>query len=475
MKTFSRVALVSVALLGAASAHASDRVRAAQEMLQALGYTTNVDGDFGASTQSATRRFQRANGLSVNGALDSATVAKLQELSGLSGSTSSSTTVTTSANTGSVATMQRQLSTMGYYSGAIDGQAGGATAAGIKEFQADYGYEVTGVLSAEGRARLASEYAVLESTGNDAVAIAASEPTIVSTRTSFDEAEYVEDTSFTEETVAVAPKRSEFLANAQKQLTAIGFDTGGSDGLDGPRTRSAIKAYQKSLGLEQVGRLGPKTRAALKRDYAEYEKTGRRSNTRRASSEDAAAWEAEQELAEESAAPAGPRVPFWSRFKGTSSFEVTTGASFGGDDLLLSIDGNSGFYGSVGWQYIGTKGHGFKLNLGYHEDTDTGNNRSAVSKGIPLDIMYVRKWKRFHFNAGVTTHFDKRVRENINGVRQRFEADTAVGFAAEADYDLGIENLAIGARVQALEYDFGTGNDDVSASGGSIFLRGRWK
>ena len=130
MKTFSRVALVSMALLGTVSVQASDRVRAAQEMLQALGYTTNVDGSFGEGTQSATRRFQRANGLSVNGALDSQTVAKLRELSGMSVSTSAS-----ASSTSSTTTIQRQLSTLGYYTGAIDGNEGGATTAAIEEFQ----------------------------------------------------------------------------------------------------------------------------------------------------------------------------------------------------------------------------------------------------------------------------------------------------------------------------------------------------
>lgn len=457
MKTFSRIALVSVALVGASTANASERVRAAQEMLKALGYSTSVDGDFGEGTQSATRRFQRANGLRVSGALDSSTISKLREMSGIEGgSVTTSTTVTTSStstNSASTRQLQRQLALLGYYNGPVDGQRGTATTTAIKEFQGDYGYQITGELDAQGRALVASEYAKMTD--------ASSVPTEVLTS---DVADVVET-----ETIAAVPaaRPSAFLQKSQRQLTELGFNTGGADGLDGPRTRSAIKAYQRSLGLEQVGRLGPKTRAALKRDYAEYQATGKRPNRGNGD-----AFEPEET---NTAEPAGPRVPFWKRFNGTSSVEVTTGLGFGGDELRFDIDGNTGSYATVGWQYIGKKNHGIKLSLGYAEDNESGNDRSAVFKRMPLDIMYVRKWQRYHFNAGVTTHLRTRYRENVNGARLRSSAGTSLGLAVEADYDLKFENLAVGVRGQIIEYDFDGISDDISGSGASIFLRGRWK
>jgi lytic murein transglycosylase len=39
----------------------------------------------------------------------------------------------------------------------------------------------------------------------------------------------------------------------QRRLTARGFDTEGSDGVIGPRTRAAIAAYERSLGLPETG------------------------------------------------------------------------------------------------------------------------------------------------------------------------------------------------------------------------------
>jgi peptidoglycan hydrolase-like protein with peptidoglycan-binding domain len=39
----------------------------------------------------------------------------------------------------------------------------------------------------------------------------------------------------------------------QRLLTALGFDTEGSDGVIGAKTKAAISAYQASLGLPVTG------------------------------------------------------------------------------------------------------------------------------------------------------------------------------------------------------------------------------
>lgn len=50
---------------------------------------------------------------------------------------------------------------------------------------------------------------------------------------------------------------------AQEALRANGFDPGPIDGVMGARTRDAVRAFQRSMGLVQDGILGPKTRQAL--------------------------------------------------------------------------------------------------------------------------------------------------------------------------------------------------------------------
>jgi uncharacterized protein (TIGR02594 family) len=49
----------------------------------------------------------------------------------------------------------------------------------------------------------------------------------------------------------------------QKRLKALKFDPGPLDGAPGPRTNSAIRAFQQSKGLAVDGIVGPKTIAAL--------------------------------------------------------------------------------------------------------------------------------------------------------------------------------------------------------------------
>ena len=49
----------------------------------------------------------------------------------------------------------------------------------------------------------------------------------------------------------------------QQVLKENGHDPGPIDGVNGPRTVSALKAYQKAQGLEATGRLDDATRARL--------------------------------------------------------------------------------------------------------------------------------------------------------------------------------------------------------------------
>lgn len=49
----------------------------------------------------------------------------------------------------------------------------------------------------------------------------------------------------------------------QKALAASGFDLGKADGLFGPKTESALKAFQEKSGLGMDGIAGPNTLKAL--------------------------------------------------------------------------------------------------------------------------------------------------------------------------------------------------------------------
>lgn len=55
----------------------------------------------------------------------------------------------------------------------------------------------------------------------------------------------------------------ENIAALQEALDICGFDPGSHDGMMGPSTRKAIRAFQKSAGIDVDGDVGPQTQAAL--------------------------------------------------------------------------------------------------------------------------------------------------------------------------------------------------------------------
>jgi hypothetical protein len=59
--------------------------------------------------------------------------------------------------------------------------------------------------------------------------------------------------------------RGEEIRKIQQRLVDLGFSVGasGADGIFGPATDAAVRAFQKSRGLTVDGIVGPKTRAAL--------------------------------------------------------------------------------------------------------------------------------------------------------------------------------------------------------------------
>jgi peptidoglycan hydrolase-like protein with peptidoglycan-binding domain len=56
---------------------------------------------------------------------------------------------------------------------------------------------------------------------------------------------------------------SQTVRDAQQALKDKGFDPGPVDGVNGPKTRSATRAYQKQQNLDADGRLGTKTLDSL--------------------------------------------------------------------------------------------------------------------------------------------------------------------------------------------------------------------
>lgn len=135
------------------------------------------------------------------------------------------------------------LKSEGYEPGNTDGRMGKETRDAIKAFQESIGLKSTGyidkiTLTQLEDSRRAKE--ILESKNDYALKV--------------------------RETRHKPGSKAEFRPTAKEIQTALknaGFDPGSLDGKIGPRTRQAIKDFQKSKGLVPDGAVGPKTWASL--------------------------------------------------------------------------------------------------------------------------------------------------------------------------------------------------------------------
>jgi peptidoglycan hydrolase-like protein with peptidoglycan-binding domain len=128
-------------------------------------------------------------------------------------STTTTVTETTASATPAgpaVAELQQVMTTLGYYSGPIDGIYGDATAAGVRAMQEDLGVPVDGVYGPETHA-------------------------------------------------ALGDKGASIVTEVQTVLADYGYYDGPIDGSYGPETQAAVTALQQDLGVTADGRVGPET------------------------------------------------------------------------------------------------------------------------------------------------------------------------------------------------------------------------
>lgn len=221
-KTFRRtvtllLALVTVLmLLPVANADAASmqrgssgtQVRYLQQNLIGLGYLTGeADGRFGSKTQLAVQDFQYAYGLSVDGKAGNATQTALRN---------------------AVVRLQVELSKLGYNPGGADGHFGSNTRKALMSFQAARGLKQTGT------ANSATWDAINGLCGGMTSAS-------VSRGSSGTQVKYL-----------------------QQALIGLGFLNGEADGQYGAKTTEAVRNYQRAYGLSADGSAGRKTMTSLK-------------------------------------------------------------------------------------------------------------------------------------------------------------------------------------------------------------------
>ena len=135
--------------------------------------------------------------------------------------------------------LQVVLKNYGYYTSKIDGDFGPASKKALKEFQSSNNLVSDGILGKNTCKTLNNKANVVKKTINDI------------------------------NRESQKAKSTEIL-NVQKRLSELGLYSGEIDGINGSRTKIAIKNFQNKAGLTPDGIVGPKTLSALAKGEDSY-------------------------------------------------------------------------------------------------------------------------------------------------------------------------------------------------------------
>jgi len=119
-------------------------VKDLQEALKALGYDAGpVDGVFGATTESAVKKFQQDKEIAVDGVVGRLTWLNIDEAD-------QSHPVLKVGSTGlPVRRLQSRMSAVGFNTGGVDGRFGATTETAVRKLQQDIKLSVDGVVGAK--------------------------------------------------------------------------------------------------------------------------------------------------------------------------------------------------------------------------------------------------------------------------------------------------------------------------------------
>lgn len=143
--------------------------------------------------------------------------------------------ITQGARGGSVRDLQRFLSAVGAPVGPIDGIFGPLTLAAVKRFQEVRGIRVDGIVGPQSRSEIVAVASILPA----APALAA------------------------DARIVRPGDRGTDVQKLQQLLRLAGHGPGAADGVYGPLTETAVRAFQQERGITVDGRVGPQTRGTL--------------------------------------------------------------------------------------------------------------------------------------------------------------------------------------------------------------------
>ncbi len=237
-------------------------VTALEARLVSLGYHLALaDQAYDSLTAASVRSFQRRASLPVTGVADPATRQKLA-----SGSAPRSSSLYKYGHSGDdVRRIQQRLITLGHLRGSADGQFGPLTLAAVKRFQYSARLDADGVVGSQTIAKLfyhpVSEGAVSSPSTGEPTAPAPTQPAPVVTPTQPSSSTDLKAPVLT--SILKRGSRGEAVRQVQKRLIELGYLNGSADGIFGPMTEAAVRAFQRKAGIVVDGLVGSQTIAKL--------------------------------------------------------------------------------------------------------------------------------------------------------------------------------------------------------------------
>ncbi len=238
------------------------QVKILQNRLIVLGYLSGTaDGEFDAGTEAAVKAFQDRNGLHDDGVAGPDTLKKLYSSSAKKANkvVGHLGSLREGAQGEAVRSLQKDLRTLGYYTGSVDGDYGAGTVAAVTAFQKAYNLKADGIA---GKGTLNMIASVLGGGGSSS-----------SSSSSKNNPEVYGMTASSNGYSSLSPTNgsSSNVASLQSTLSAHGYYSGLADGDYGSGTEAAVKAYQRAAGLRVTGIAGPSTQRLL---YGGTKETG---------------------------------------------------------------------------------------------------------------------------------------------------------------------------------------------------------
>lgn len=258
--------------------HRGPEVQELQEQLAELGFLVGTpDGIFGPATKNALKEFQGAENLPVDGVAGPETLAALEQVFVENGPAEAALQEMASQGFSEhgllrrgdrkpgVTVLQETLVHLGYLEAEPNGVFGPQTERAVKEFQASTGSLTDGMVGQETWAALAA--ALQGQPKASAVIVAATTRKAEEAPSAAAETQVVS----IEETMAAVVEhglvrrgdRSDVVLGLQQILVELDLLTVEPNGVFGPQTEAAVKAFQRSVNVAADGMVGSQTWSAL--------------------------------------------------------------------------------------------------------------------------------------------------------------------------------------------------------------------